>query len=324
MKYIIILLMLCLSNLIFAQKIVNGIVQIEPGSPLPGVSVLVPGTQSETSTDIDGKFSITIPEGFNTLKFTYIGFSTQYVEINSDFLTVSLTPLDADDIGEEVVVTASGSSPVSFWYGAEASYNFVGDGNIENFVGSAPIQIGDFNIISDKFILYLTGNISNIASEISVDTEKNINALVQGSRGVSIALTPTYIIKKGTLANDAYQLYTYANVGFKYMSLNEGTNDEQLNFSQSIFNAGIEFEGLSLNNDSQAKKPVQLFIGLFQTGFNEGLYEQLTGERKRKLSGANMGITVPIPGLPLGFRASTIFMKDQKPIWTIGLMIRNK
>lgn len=52
---------------------ITGRVIDETGSPLPGVTVLIKGTQLGTATDIDGKYTIPVPDGNQTLIFSMIG-----------------------------------------------------------------------------------------------------------------------------------------------------------------------------------------------------------------------------------------------------------
>ncbi|PSQ73915.1 MAG: TonB-dependent receptor, partial [Bacteroidetes bacterium QH_6_64_77] len=46
------------------------------GAPLPGVTVLVRGTDFGTATDTNGRYSLELPTGRYTLRFSAIGFST--------------------------------------------------------------------------------------------------------------------------------------------------------------------------------------------------------------------------------------------------------
>ena len=45
----------------YAQNMVRGVVTDVTGDPLPGVSVVVKGTTTGTTTDIDGRYSINVP-----------------------------------------------------------------------------------------------------------------------------------------------------------------------------------------------------------------------------------------------------------------------
>ena len=92
-----------------AQEInVSGTVtSSEDGLPMPGVSIIIVGTQSGTSSDFDGNFSISANTG-DQLQFSFIGFSNKSVAVTGATLNVVLDP-DAAAL-DEVVVTALGIS----------------------------------------------------------------------------------------------------------------------------------------------------------------------------------------------------------------------
>lgn len=61
----------------FAQTIkVSGTVTDSSNEPVIGVSVLVKGTTTGTSTDLDGKYELTVPSGA-TVEFSCIGYISQ-------------------------------------------------------------------------------------------------------------------------------------------------------------------------------------------------------------------------------------------------------
>lgn len=61
-----------------AQGVVTGRVSdAADRQPIPGVSVLVKGTQTGTITDADGNFTISLAEPGQTLVFSFIGYATQ-------------------------------------------------------------------------------------------------------------------------------------------------------------------------------------------------------------------------------------------------------
>lgn len=96
---------LMVSAPVFAQSI-TGVVSSETGELLPGVSVVVKGSNLGTITDTDGKYSIST-NGNSTLVFSFIGFKTQEVPVGSATkLDVKLIS-DSQTLGE-VVVTALG------------------------------------------------------------------------------------------------------------------------------------------------------------------------------------------------------------------------
>lgn len=89
-----------------AQRQVTGQVkESEKGEPLPGVSVVLRGTSTGIVTDIDGKFTIAVPEkGESALIFSYIGFVAQTVSVgNQSVIDITLIS-DAQLLDEQVVV----------------------------------------------------------------------------------------------------------------------------------------------------------------------------------------------------------------------------
>jgi TonB-linked SusC/RagA family outer membrane protein len=88
---------------------IKGQVTDANGESLPGVSIKVKGTTTGATTDMDGRYSISVPDGSTVLVFTYIGYVTQEVSISGrTALNVKLEA--ANTALSEVVVTAFGIS----------------------------------------------------------------------------------------------------------------------------------------------------------------------------------------------------------------------
>ena len=103
----LVLLLVLVAQISFAQeRVVSGVVSDNAGMPLPGVSVLVKGTQSGTQTDFDGKFSIKATSS-QVLIFSYVGMTTREITASSTSLKVKLES-DAQELSEVVVTTALG------------------------------------------------------------------------------------------------------------------------------------------------------------------------------------------------------------------------
>lgn len=84
---------------------VQGVVLDSSGEPLIGVSVSIPGTTIGTATDIDGKFSLTLPQNTSSLKFGYIGFKSKEMPISTTYMTVYME--EESMMLDEVVVMAT-------------------------------------------------------------------------------------------------------------------------------------------------------------------------------------------------------------------------
>ena len=96
---------------ILAQsKNVSGTVNDENGTPLPGATVQLKGSDTVGAiTDFDGNFSISIPsESSNVLVISYIGYVNQEVDVTNQLsINIILQP-DAEAL-EEVVVVGYGT-----------------------------------------------------------------------------------------------------------------------------------------------------------------------------------------------------------------------
>lgn len=87
-------------------RTITGTIVDEAGEPMPSVTVLVTGTQIGTVTDLDGKYTIEVPAGSNSLTYSFVGFNSQKVELGASNV-IDLTMSEGLDL-DEVVVTALG------------------------------------------------------------------------------------------------------------------------------------------------------------------------------------------------------------------------
>jgi TonB-dependent starch-binding outer membrane protein SusC len=88
---------------------ISGQVVGEDGNALPGVNIQVKSTTQGTSTDAEGKYKLVIQERTNiTLIFSYIGYTTQEVEVGNQ-TTVNVTMAADNKTLEEVVVVGYGT-----------------------------------------------------------------------------------------------------------------------------------------------------------------------------------------------------------------------
>lgn len=85
---------------------ITGTVSDTSGTPLPGVTVVVDGTNRGTTTDFDGNFSIAADPG-EVLLFSYLGMSTKAVTVGSGTNLQVVLQEDSTQL-DEVVVTALG------------------------------------------------------------------------------------------------------------------------------------------------------------------------------------------------------------------------
>ena len=91
------------------QNSINGTVTDENGDPLPGATVLIKGTNSGTTTDFDGNFSLNLEGQGDILVITYIGYTTQELQISDALDNISISLALEDSELDEVVVVGYGT-----------------------------------------------------------------------------------------------------------------------------------------------------------------------------------------------------------------------
>lgn len=140
-------LLLLICSFANAQRIIGTVKSNKDNAPLPGVSILVKGTNSGTNTDATGKFSLNVAQN-STLVVSYVGHKTQEIAIgNQSVLNIAL---DEDSQAlSEVVVTALGIKKESkklgystTTVGAEA----ITENRSPNFVNTLQGKIAGVNI----------------------------------------------------------------------------------------------------------------------------------------------------------------------------------
>src|SRR5687767_2631259 len=81
----------------------TGRVTAATGDPLPGVTVLLKGTTTGTTTGTDGSYSLTVPETAGVLVVSFIGYTTQEKAFSGPG-TINFSLADDAKALEEVVV----------------------------------------------------------------------------------------------------------------------------------------------------------------------------------------------------------------------------
>lgn len=95
---------------LFAQdkKVTGKLTSSEDGSGLPGVTVSVKGTSKGTQTDVNGAYSISVPNSA-TLVFTFVGLNPQSIQVGNKSVIDVILSTDTRQLSE-VVVTGTGSA----------------------------------------------------------------------------------------------------------------------------------------------------------------------------------------------------------------------
>lgn len=160
------------------QSTVNGtVISGDEGMPLPGVSVVVLGTNIGTVTDFDGNYAIEVSEDA-TLVFSYIGFKTLEVDVNGQ-TTIDVSLVDDLDSLDEVVVVGYGTVKKSDLTGSVSSID--GDAYKE-----LPITSVDQGIQARAPGVQVT--------QTSAAPGGGVSVRIRGSNSINSGSEPLYVI----------------------------------------------------------------------------------------------------------------------------------
>ena len=131
-KLILFLLLLCTGIFVMAQEatVTGTVVSGTDGDPLPGASVVVKGTMIGTVANIDGFFSIGVPEKA-TLVVSFVGFLNQEVDVSAGTRGLRIVLSENTQMIEEVVVVGYGTMRKSDLSGASVT---VGEDKIKGSI----------------------------------------------------------------------------------------------------------------------------------------------------------------------------------------------
>ncbi len=82
---------------------VSGKILSEDGEPLPGANVVVKGSTIGTISDVEGNYSLTLPNGATHIVVSFIGYFDQEMPITSSKINIKMEP-DAQALEEVVVI----------------------------------------------------------------------------------------------------------------------------------------------------------------------------------------------------------------------------
>lgn len=101
------MLALFATTFLSAQSVLNGVVNDINSQPIPGANIIVQGTTNGTTTDFDGKFSISASQG-DVLVISYVGFETQNITVGNQ-TQLNIVLVEDAALLEEVVVVGYGT-----------------------------------------------------------------------------------------------------------------------------------------------------------------------------------------------------------------------
>lgn len=120
--FLLLLMVVTMTSVAFAQSnTVSGVVTYEgDGEPLAGVTIMPIGGGHGCSTDVDGKFSLSVPASVKKIRVTYVGMLPQEVAVGQN---LKIVMKNTDKRLDDVIVVAYGTAKRSAYTGSAAVVN---------------------------------------------------------------------------------------------------------------------------------------------------------------------------------------------------------
>ncbi|WP_103068475.1 TonB-dependent receptor [Aquimarina sediminis] len=265
-KLAITLIVLC-TSLCYSQQTVSGVVTDSDGSPLPGVNIIEKGTSNGSTTDFDGKYSIDVsPEG--TLVFSYIGFNTKEVPVNSQ-TTINVSLSSGAEL-EEVILVGSRALPRSnttsslpvdvlpakelastgqITFDKALQYKIPSFNTVQTPVNDATSLLDPYEIRNmgpSRTLILINGKRKNLSALLYTQTSPG-----RGETGSDISAIPTDAIKRVEILRDgaSAQYGSDAIAGVMNIILKDSHDEGSVTLKSGITSEGDgETIGISLNN----------------------------------------------------------------------------
>ena len=159
------------------QKTITGKVTDDLGDPLSGVSIMVKNSYTGIMSDADGNYSLAVPNNDAILVFTYIGFTTQEIQVGSQTV-INVSMKESLQLLEEVVVVGYGTMRKKDLTGSVSSVNS------QSLQAEMPRTVQDL----------LKGNITGLDVGYSSSAQGGGELLIRGRNSLNASRTPLLVV----------------------------------------------------------------------------------------------------------------------------------
>lgn len=161
------------------DRTISGKVSDEKGESLPGVSIVLKGTQRGTTTDMDGNYALEIPEGDNqVLVISFVGYISQEMVVGNRSQADIALAVDTKALDEVVVV----------------GYGTVRKSDVTGAVG-----VVKADVLQERPAASLNQGLSGRITGVNVSSNSGrpggrANIRIRGASSVSVSNNPLYVI----------------------------------------------------------------------------------------------------------------------------------
>ncbi|MEZ4902275.1 MAG: carboxypeptidase-like regulatory domain-containing protein [Spirosomataceae bacterium] len=280
--YLAVLLWLSVLTTWAQNRLTGRVTDAADNNALPGVNVLIKGTNTGATTDSEGRFTLNAPTNGGTLVVSYIGYTTQEIAIGSRSNIEVALKADTKTLSE-VVVTGYGSQAKKDITGAVATVDMqqalsvpapniasaiqgrvagVNVGNDNSPGGGVMVRIRGFGTINDNSPLYIVdgtptkGNLNtlNLNDIESMQVLKDASAAsIYGSRAANGVVIITTKKGKGGKPKLTYDTYWGNQKAIKFLDL---LNTDQ--YAKLLWESRINAENPNLLVDGKISDPTKI------------------------------------------------------------------
>ncbi|MBL4679052.1 MAG: SusC/RagA family TonB-linked outer membrane protein [Mucilaginibacter sp.] len=273
------------TSLLHAQNLtVTGQVTAkDDGKPIIGASVGIKGTTTGTQTNINGRFTLSVPTG-SSLTITYIGYTTQTVAVTGPTLNVVLNP-DTKQLGEVVVTGALGIT------------------RTRNQQAYAAQQVSGEEVSktrSSNFIEGMAGKVSGVEIRQTNGLGSSTNVVIRGSKSIANSNQALFVVDGVPFNNGAPSGSTINSSdqrtgrgGYDYGSPVQDVNPDNIESVTVLKGAAASAlygsqgaNGVILITTKKAKKGLGIVIN---TGVSVGSIDKSTFAKYQKEYGGGYG-----------------------------------
>src|SRR5690606_31854353 len=161
-------------NLTITGKVVSADEQL----PIPGATVMMKGTTTGTVTDIDGNYTLPLPQRQGTLVVSFVGYKTQEIAIDNRSIVNVTLETDLSDLEEVIVI----------------GYGEVKKSNVTGSIVS--VDVRDLSKVPTTNVMEsLQGRLPGVdITRSSGQAGAGINITVRGNRSLTASNSPLFIV----------------------------------------------------------------------------------------------------------------------------------
>ena len=243
---------LCFSAVSAQTRTVTGkITSKEDGSAMPGVNVVIKGSQKGTGSNATGNYSIEVSGNNPVLIFSFVGFEAQEVQVGTRSMVDVSMVLSAETLNE-VVVTALGIKR------EEKSLGY----------SVAKVEGKELNRVAQENVLNaMAGKMAGVSISSTGGTGSSVSMIIRGATSLSSDNQPLFVVDGVPIANT---LNNISQVG----------NDNRADFGNSISNLNPD----DIENVSILKGPSAAALYGSRAGNGVVLITTKNGSKAKKMT----------------------------------------